>query len=334
MNPDVLARLKNASMLSEQEMQYDLVPTGSYALNKIVSGKYNGGVPIGAITQFVGAASTAKTVFGTHILREAQKKGYYTVIVDTENAYSAEFAKTLGLDPDKLIYAAPPTLEASFKFIHDSINAIRRDDEDTPIVIFYDSIAVSPSEDEFFREAEDVVTEQDNEKKRSDNMDGAQRAKKTGALLRKLNPHLRPKKVALVVVNQFRKDIGGYRPTKTAAAGGNALEYYLAVNLETAKGDKIGPKHAPTGIRGEVINLKNKIHVPFRECDFELMFDEGINPYHGILPHLETDGVVERGGAWYTVKSTGKKFQSAHLKDLIESKDEGMKPIIDLLNEE
>lgn len=334
MNPDVLARLKNASMLSEQEVQYDLVSTGSYALNKIISGKYNGGVPIGAITQFVGHASTAKTVFGTHILREAQKKGYYTVIVDTENAYSAEFAKTLGLDPDKLIYAAPPTLEASFKFIHDSINAIRSEDPNTPIVIFYDSIAVSPSEDEFFREAEDVVTEEDNKKKRSDNMDGAQRAKKTGSLLRKLNPHLRPKKVALVVVNQFRKDISGYRPTNTAAAGGNALEYYLALNLKTVKTDHIGPKHAPTGIRGEVINLKNKIHVPFRECDFELMFDEGINPYHGILPHLETDGVVERGGSWYTVKSTGKKFQSAHLQGLIEANDEGVKPITDLLKEE
>ena len=67
MNTDVILKLKNASMLSEQELTPELISTGSYALNKIISGKYNGGVPIGMITQFIGQASTAKTVFGIEI---------------------------------------------------------------------------------------------------------------------------------------------------------------------------------------------------------------------------------------------------------------------------
>tara|TARA_B100000900_G_scaffold322057_1_gene281376 strand:+ start:127 stop:1104 length:978 start_codon:yes stop_codon:yes gene_type:complete len=324
MNKDVLAKLKNASMLSEQELTPDLISTGSYALNKIISGKYNGGVPIGMITQFIGQASTAKTVFGTHILREAQRKGYYSIIIDSENAYSPKFAVTLGIDPEKLIYAAPPTVEDCFDTIQKTIEAIREEDTDTPIVVFYDSLAVSPSK-----------AEMDSEGYEGNNMQGAVRAKTIGAALRKINPILRPKNVALVLVNQIRTKVGVmYGDPRTSAAGGNALDYYLGVNLETAKTDTIGEKDNPTGIRGKVRNKKNKIIEPFKSCEFELVFNEGLNPYYGLLPLLERDGVVERGGAWYTVKSTGKKFQSPSLKTLIEQGDEGVAPIINLIKGE
>ena len=324
MNKDVLAKLKNASMLSEQELTPDLISTGSYALNKIISGKYNGGVPIGMITQFIGQASTAKTVFGTHILREAQRKGFYSIIIDSENAYSPKFAVTLGIDPEKLIYAAPPTVEDCFDTIQKTIEAIREEDEDTPIVVFYDSLAVSPSK-----------AEMDAEGYEGNNMQGAVRAKTIGAALRKINPILRPKNVALILVNQIRTKVGVmYGDPRTSAAGGNALDYYLGVNLETAKTDTIGEKDSPTGIRGKVRNKKNKIIEPFKSCEFELIFNEGLNPYFGLLPLLERDGVVERGGAWYTVKSTGKKFQSPSLKTLIEQGDEGVSPIINLLKGE
>ena len=324
MNKDVLAKLKNASMLSEQELTPDLISTGSYALNKIISGKYNGGVPIGMITQFIGQASTAKTVFGTHILREAQRKGYYSIIIDSENAYSPKFAVTLGIDPEQLIYAAPPTVEDCFDTIQKTIEAIREEDEDTPIVVFYDSLAVSPSKAEMNAEGYE-----------GNNMQGAVRAKTIGAALRKINPILRPKNVSLILVNQIRTKVGVmYGDPRTSAAGGNALDYYLGVNLETAKTDTIGEKDSPTGIKGKVRNKKNKIIEPFKSCEFELIFNEGLNPYFGLLPLLERDGVVERGGAWYTVKATGKKFQSPSLKTLIEQGDEGVIPIINLLKGE
>jgi recombination protein RecA len=322
MNTDVILKLKNASMLSEQELTPELISTGSYALNKIISGKYNGGIPIGMITQFIGQASTAKTVFGTHILREAQRKGYHTLIIDSENAYNPTFARTLGIDPEKLIYAAPETVEECFDTIEKIINSIRTEDPSTPIVVFYDSLAVSPSK-----------AEMDAEGYEGNNMQGATRAKMIGACLRKINPILRPKKVALVLVNQIRTKVGVmYGDPRVAAAGGNALEYYLGVNLETSKTDTVGDKDNPTGIRGKVKNKKNKLIEPFKSCEFELMFNKGLNPLYGLLPHLERDGVVERGGSWYTVKATGKKFQSAHMQELIESNDEGVKPITDLLS--
>ena len=321
MNTDVILKLKNASMLSEQDLTPELISTGSYALNKIISGKYNGGVPIGMITQFIGQASTAKTVFGTHILREAQRKGYHSVIIDSENAYSPKFAVSLGINPEKLIYAAPPTVEECFDTIEKIINSIRTEDPNTPIVVFYDSLAVSPSK-----------AEMDSEGYEGNNMQGATRAKTIGAALRKINPILRPKKVALILVNQIRTKVGVmYGDPRTSAAGGNALDYYLGVNLETAKTDTVGEKDSPTGIRGKVKNKKNKLIEPFKSCEFELIFNEGLNPFYGLLPHLERDGVVERGGSWYTVKATGKKFQSAHLRDLVENGEEGISPITKLL---
>jgi len=321
MNTDIILKLKNASMLSEQELTPELISTGSYALNKVISGKYNGGIPIGMITQFIGQASTAKTVFGTHILREAQRKGYHTLIIDSENAYNPTFARTLGIDPEKLIYAAPETVEECFDTIEKIINSIRTEDPSTPIVVFYDSLAVSPSK-----------AEMDAEGYEGNNMQGATRAKMIGACLRKINPILRPKKVALVLVNQIRTKVGMmYGDPRVAAAGGNALEYYLGVNLETSKTDTVGDKDNPTGIRGKVKNKKNKLIEPFKSCEFELMFNKGLNPLYGLLPHLERDGIVERGGSWYTVKATGKKFQSAHLQDLIENGEEGIAPIMEVL---
>ena len=149
MDQSVLKRLKNAGLLSDQVPDLGFVGTGSFALNRIISGNYTKGIPLGMITQFHGEASTAKTVFGTHILKEAQEKGYYSMMVDSENAYNPEFASHLGIDPKKLIYAAPETLEECFQVIEDTVITIRETDKDTPIVVVYDSIAVSPSKAEY-----------------------------------------------------------------------------------------------------------------------------------------------------------------------------------------
>ena len=328
MDKDVLKRLKNAGLLSEQVPDLGFVGTGSYALNKIISGDYTKGIPIGMITQFIGESSTAKTVFGTHILKEAQAKGYYSMMVDSENSYNPEFATHLGIDPKNLIYAAPETLEQSFLVIEDTIKAIRESDKDTPIVVVYDSIAVSPSKAEY--EAENYE---------GSNMVGAIRAKTTGACLRKINPMLRAKKVALVMINQIRNKVGVmYGSPDTMAAGGKSLEYYLGVNVKCISNktsDLIKDELKNViGIEGKLRNTKNKCSIPFRECEFELLFDEGLNPYTGVLKQLESDGHVERSGAWYTVVSTGKKFQSKDFVEMMQAPvDEGVAPLANFLEQ-
>ena len=312
MNNEVIKRLKNAGLLSEQSPDLGFVSTGNYALNKIISGDYSKGIPIGMITQFIGESSTAKTVFGTHILKEAQAKGYYSMMVDSENAYNPKFAKHLGIDPETLIYSAPETLEGCFQVIQDTILEIRREDKDTPIVVVYDSIAVSPSKAEY--EAENYE---------GNNMQGAIRAKSTGACLRKINPILRMKKVALVIINQIRNKVGVmYGSPETAAAGGKALEYYLGVNLKCISNktsDLIRDDlKSVIGIQGKLRNTKNKCSIPFKECEFELLFDEGLNPYAGLLRQFVLDNIVEQNGAWYScndVKFQRKDFDERFLID-------------------
>ena len=323
MKTDVFKRLKSAGLLSEQVPDLGFVGTGSYALNKIISGSYTKGIPVGMITQFMGEASTAKTVFGTHILKEAQSKDYYSMMVDSENAYNPEFASHLGIDPKKLIYATPETLEDCFQVIEDTILEIRKTDTDTPIVVVYDSIAVSPSKAEY--DAESYV---------GNNMQGAIRAKTTGACLRKINPMMRKHKVALVIINQIRNKVGViYGSPDTMAAGGKSLEYYLGVNLKCISNKtsdllKDDNKNI-IGIQGRVRNTKNKVSIPFRECEFELLYDEGLDPYGGLLKQLEVDGHIERSGAWYTVVSTGKKFQSKEFSSLLD--DPQFAPVMELL---
>ena len=322
MDNAVLKRLKNAGLLSEQAPDMGFVPTGSYALNKIISGDFTKGIPIGMITQFHGEASTAKTVFATHILKEAQANGYYTMLVDSENAYNPEFATHLGIDPKKLIYSTPETLEECFQVIEDTVLAIRETDKDTPIVVAYDSIAVSPSKAEY---------EADNYE--GNNMQGAIRAKSTGACLRKINPLMRKHKVALIIINQIRNKVGVmYGSPDTMAAGGKSLEYYLGVNLKCISNktsDLIKNEYKNViGIQGKVRNTKNKCSIPFRECEFELMWDEGLNPFAGVLKQLEAEELVTRSGAWYTVKETEKKFQSKEFQDLLlDQQEAGFAPL-------
>jgi recombination protein RecA len=326
MNVDVISRLKNAGLLSEQVQSYGFVSTGSYALNKVISGDYFGGIPIGYITQFFGEASTAKTVFATHILKDAQSKGYYSMLIDSENAYNSDFARKLGLDPEKLIYAAPDTLEECFQVIEDTIKTIRETDPDTPIVVAYDSIAVSPAKAEF----EDSSYE-------GNNMEGAIRAKTAGKCLRKINPLIRKYKVGLVVINQTRSKVGVmYGDPTTTAGGGKALEFYLGVNLKTVSNktsDLIKDSNKNVvGIQGKVRNTKNKVALPFRECEFELRYDTGLNPYYGIIPALKEDGVITQGGAWYTVVENEFKFQSKDFEMLLQDPEiEQMEPLRKLL---
>lgn len=283
----LIKKLSELKKLDEVEAT-EFVPTGSYALNKVISGDYFNGIPIGGSTQLKGGNSTGKTLFAISILREAQKLGYHCKMIDTENALNKEFAAKLGLDPNNIYYSAPETLEETFDDIIMTINSIREVDKDTPIVITLDSLAVLPCKKELERlEMEDSP------------MDGALRAKITGAGLRNLNTMLKKHRVALIIINQIRSKVGViYGNPDTLAAGGKSLEYYLHVDLETItnKTSDIlrNDNKEPIGIKGEIRCKKNKCSIPFRSCEFEVLFDTGLNPYYGLLDFLVADGLVTK----------------------------------------
>ena len=277
-------------------------------MNKIISGKFNGGYPIGAITDIYGESSTAKTVFLTHAFVGAQKQGYHTVMIDNEQAYSPSFASVLGVDPEKLIYMAPDTLEDCFDAIEKSILAIREKDKDTPILIGYDSIGVSPSRKEM---QGDIAGDP--------NMGGALRAKVAGICLRRINPLLRKHKAGLIIINQIRSKVGVmFGDPRTKAGGGKSLLYYCGTSLEAMSSRSnilYDDFKNPTGITGKVKCVKNKITIPYQECEFELMYDKGLTRDEGLVyTMLKSGNVTQPSKGWYSLdgvtKSRAKDLQA------------------------
>jgi len=304
---DICKRLDGANLLSEEGQVFGFVDSGSYALNKIISGDYNGGFPIGGITEIYGESSTAKTVFLTHAFKGAQEQGYYTVMVDNEHAYSPSFAKILGVDSEKLIYTMPETMEDCFETIEKAILAIREKDKDTPIVIGYDSIGVSPTRKEM-----------EGDLGNNSEIAGALRAKVAGQCLRRINPLLRKHKAALIIINQVRSKVGlVFGDPRTKAGGGKALLYYCAVSLETAsaKGDVLyDDMKNPTGIKGTIKCVKNKVTVPYQDCEFKLMYNEGLSREYGLTLSAYKNGIATSPSkGWYSLDGGATKSRAADL---------------------
>ena len=304
---DICKELENASVLSEESQIFGYVDSGSFALNKIISGDYNGGYPIGSLTEIYGESSSAKTVFLTHAFIGAQKQGFYTVMVDNEHAYSPAFAEKLGLDTSKLIYAEPETLEDCFEFIEKSIKAIRKVDPDTPIMVGYDSIGTSPTKKEM-----------DDSFGKNSEMGGALRAKVAGQCLRRINPLLRKYRVGLIIINQVRCKVGVmFGDPRTRAGGGKALLYYCGTSLETASGkagQMFDDRKNPLGITGTIKAVKNKITKPFQDCEFKLLYDRGIVPEFGITEQYYKDGLVSKpSSGWFSLDDGKTKFRKADL---------------------
>lgn len=328
----LLSSLKNISTLSSQQRDFKYVSTGSVALDYVISGKFGkGGIPIPGITQFIGQSSTAKSAFATAVLANAQAKGYLTVFEDAENTLNSEFSKMLGLDPDKVVYHNPESFEEAFEHMEQVIFEYRKQDTKTPIVIVLDSLPVLCAREEL-----DVSKSTDYNQH---NMIGAIRAKIVGACLRKFDKVVKANKVGLVIINQIRSKVGLiFGSPDTAAAGGRSLDYYLTVNLETKSKNKIqdGKDSPIEGIEGSVVNLKNKCSIPFRKCDFRLVFNEGFDRFYGCLPILESLGVIEKNKAWYTIKETDAKFQEADFVQSLHTdpKFEPLRKILVALEEE
>ena len=302
---DICKELNGATILSEDDKVFGYVDSGSLALNRVISGRFDGGYPIGSITEIYGESSTAKTVFLTHAFVGAQEKGYYTVMIDNEQAYSPPFARKLGVDADKLIYLSPESLEDCFEAIESVIASIRKHDKDTPIVIGYDSIGVSPAR----KELEGNVG--------GDNMTGAIRAKQAGICLRRINPLLRKEKVALIIINQVRNKVSGYGDPTTKAGGGMALLFYCGLSLKTTSGnsdiiyDDFGN---PLGIKGKIKNKKNKVTIPFQECEFQLLYDKGLTREYGLAETGMKMGLVTSPSkGWYSLDNGETKSRKENI---------------------
>ena len=292
-------------ILEEKNLDYGFVATGSYALNKIITGDYLKGYPIGAIVELSGEAGTGKTAFISQAFVDAQKQGYYCIMIDNEHAYSKEFAAQLGVDNSKIIYAQPNTMEGCFEFADKAIKVIRENDKTTPIVIGFDSIGTAACKKEL-EDGYDVNQE----------MIGAIRAKAAGKCLRKFNTLLRKQKATMIIVNQLRSKVGVmYGDSTTTAGGGKALPFYASVRLRILvppSGLLRDDKKNPIGVQGTVTCIKSRSTAPFQSCVFKFMYSSGIESGFGIVEDFSKRGAIEQKGGWYYYND--KSFRATDLQ--------------------
>jgi len=306
-----LAKGIGGELLEDRDkIRWGYIDTGILALNYALSGKFvGGGVPGGTCFELYGSSSSGKSLVGTNILRGCQTANGIAILLDAERTISKDFAvKASHVDPKKLIVMESDTLEQSFNRIHKMIRLVRQVEKipvERPLVIVYDSIAVSPSEREFAETTLDL----EEASKASIKEAGAgsdkpgERAKICSKELRKLPPILAENNVLVIFINQERQKIGVlFGDPNTTAGGGKALEYYTSMRARTNSFKTIKDELKNTiGVNISIKNTKNKVFRPFVELkDLRCFFDKGIDPFGGLLDVLLKAGRIKavKAGAY------------------------------------
>ncbi|MHC4456916.1 MAG: recombinase RecA [Planctomycetota bacterium] len=252
------------------------IPTGSLSLDIALGGA---GIPRGRVTELFGPEASGKTTLALHVLAKAQQAGGVAAFIDAEHAMDPTWAKRLGVDVSSLLISQPDTGEQALEITEMLIRSNSVD------VIVVDSVAALTPKAEIEGEMGDTHM--------------ALQARLMSQAMRKLTAVISKSKTSLVFINQIRMKIGVMFGNPETTPGGRALKFYSSVRLDLRRVTTIRDSSGGavgTRIRARVV--KNKIAPPFRDAEFDIMFDSGIS-YEGDLLDLGLGcNVVERSGAW------------------------------------
>jgi len=275
------------------------LPTGSLSLDIALGGV---GIPRGRATELFGPESSGKTTLALHVIANAQRAGGTAAFIDAENALDTTWAKRLGVDVASLLISQPDTGEQALDITEMLIRSNSVD------VIVIDSVAALTPKAEI--EGEMGATHI-----------GLQ-ARLMSQAMRKLSAIINKSKTALISINQIRMKIGVMFGNPETTPGGRALKFYSSIRIDIRRLASIKDNTGFIGNRVRARVVKNKIAPPFREAEFDIMFDSGIS-YEGDLLDLGvTCDVVERSGAWlnYGDIRLGQGRENAK-KYLVENRD-------------
>jgi len=285
---------KGAIMRLGQNTKLDIpaLPTGSLALDLALG---IGGVPRGRVTEIFGPESSGKTTLSLSLLVEAQRAGGVAAFIDAEHALDPTYAKTLGVNLDDLLISQPDTGEQALEIAE---TLVRSNAVDALVI---DSVAA-------------LVPRAEIEGEMGDQFIGLQ-ARLMSQALRKLTAAIAKSKTCCIFINQIREKIGVMFGSPETTPGGRALKFYSSVRIDLRRIDsiKIGDRAVGNRVRGKIV--KNKVAAPFRQAEFDILFDEGISRAGGILDLGESTGVVQRQGSWLSAGDVklGQGRESARL---------------------
>src|SRR3954467_5262979 len=257
------------------------IATGSLSLDLALGGY---GIPRGRVIEIFGPESSGKTTLTLHIIASTQKLGGVAAFIDAEHALDPSWAKRLGVRLDDLLVSQPDTGEQALEICELLVRSNAVD------LIVIDSVAA-------------LIPRAEIEGEMGDSHVGLQ-ARLMSQALRKLTGAISKSKCTVIFINQIREKIGVMFGNPETTPGGRALKFYASVRIDVRRTQTIKEGDVSIGARTRARVVKNKIAPPFRDAEFDIMFDRGIS-YEGDLVDLAAlANVVEKSGAWYNYKST------------------------------
>ena len=254
----------------------EAIPTGALSLDVALG---VGGFPRGRVIEIFGPEASGKTTVALSAVREIQKRKGVAALIDAEHAFDSIYARKIGVNLDELLISQPDTGEQALEITETLVRSNAVD------LIVVDSVAALTPRAEI-------------EGEMGDSHMGLQ-ARLMSQALRKLTAAISKSRTCLIFINQIREKIGIMFGNPETTPGGRALKFYSSVRLDLRKIGAIKRADSVIGNRVRARVVKNKVAPPFRETEFEILYDQGIARMHNILDSAVNQGVVEKSGTWY-----------------------------------